>query len=121
MSNDPKVTLYNELVNTLVVALKPTGNVRLQPGRKYDKIYVGDRVEYFVDKNSWVIYGAKSNAQHNTRRQYGDLRTVEQFDWMNSTPKAGTTAEALWNERESEIRKSYKKRGRPRKNPVTTP
>jgi len=72
-----------------------------------------------VDRNSWVIYGIKSWAQVNLRREYGTLDTVDQYDWSAhyGIPKAGTDAEKLQTQREQAIQSSYKKRGRPRKNP----
>ena len=97
--------------------------VQIETGRKFDKVYVQTSVQklgrYMVDRNSWVIYGIKSWAQINERRTYGTLDTVDQYDWSAhyGIPKAGTEAEKLHNELESKIQSSYKKRGRPRKNP----
>jgi len=97
--------------------------VEIETGRKFDKVYVKTSVQklgrYMVDRNSWVIYGIKSWAQINERRTYGTLDTVDQYDWSHfyGVPKAGTEAEKLHQELESQITAGYKKRGRPRKNP----
>jgi len=95
----------------------------IETGRKFDKVYIKTKVQklgrYMVDRNSWVIYGIKSWAQVNERRTYGTLDTVDQYDWSHfyGVPKAGTEAEKLHQEFESQITAGYKKRGRPRKNP----
>ena len=95
----------------------------IETGRKFDKVYIKTKVQklgrYMVDRNSWVIYGIKSWAQVNERRTYGTLDTVDQHDWSHfyGVPKAGTEAEKLHQELESQITAGYKKRGRPRKNP----
>ena len=105
-----------------------TDIVAIETGRKFDKVYVqtfhqGKPLQklgrYMVDRNSWVIYGIKSWAQVNERRTYGTLDTVDQYDWAHfyGVPKAGTEAEKLHQELESQITAGYKKRGRPRKNP----
>jgi len=97
--------------------------VQIETGRKFDKVYVQTKVQklgrYMVDRNSWVIYGIKSWAQVNLRREYGTLDTVDQYDWAAhyGIPKAGTDAEKQQTAREQAIQSSYKKRGRPRKNP----
>ena len=102
--------------------------VAIESGRKFDKVYMqtwhnGKPLQkigrYMVDRNSWVIYGIKSWAQINERRTYGTLDTADQWDWTGyqGVPKAGTEAEKLHNEREAEIAKNFRPRGRPRKNP----
>lgn len=98
--------------------------VQIETGRKFDKVYVQTNVQklgrYMIDRNSWVIYGIKSWAQINPRRTFGTLDTVDQYDWSgyNGVPKAGTDAEKLHTELESQITAGYKKRGRPRKQPI---
>ena len=102
--------------------------VEIEPGRKFDKVYIqtfhnGQPNQklgrYMVDRNSWVIYGIKSWAQINERRVYGTIDVVEQYDWSSyyGVPKTGTAAEKLHTEREAELAKGHKQRGRPRKNP----
>lgn len=102
--------------------------VGVDTGRKYDRIYIQTYhngqpnqkiARYFVDRNSWVIYGCKSFHQINERRQFGTLDTVDQYDWApyQGTPKPGTEAEKLHNEREAEIAKNHRPRGRPRRKP----
>ena len=112
---------YIERKNSFVAAQLAAGfkTCQVVQGRKYDKVLVNDEVRYFIDKNDWTIYGAKSDVQHNTRRIFGTLRTQEQFDWFTAFPKTGTEAEQAWLDREAQIQKNYKKRGRPRKNPIT--
>lgn len=97
--------------------------VRIETGRKFDRVFIKTASQnlgrYFVDRNSWVIYGIKSWHQVNERRVYGTLDTVEQWDWSPyyAVPKPGTEAERLHAAREAEIAKNFRPRGRPRKNP----
>lgn len=88
------------------------------PGRRFDRVLVGGQTKYFIEKGLQVIYGAKSSFQFNPRRQYCSLTQMDQFDWQAGTPKPGTAVETDWAARESIIKSGYKKRGRPRKNPV---
>jgi hypothetical protein len=113
---------YTELMNSLVdTLLKSSQSVQVLKGRRFDRISTDDSVRFFVDRHSWIIYGAKSSFQYNPRREYGSLNTVEQYDWATSLPLPNTEADKAWQEREAEIAKNYKPRGRPRKNPVGTP
>jgi hypothetical protein len=100
----------------------PRGTFKVETGRKFDKVYEAlnnnqKSGRYMIDRNSWQIFGIKSWNQHNTRRTYGSLDTVNQYDWSNhvGTPKVGSVAEQLHATAESLIAKNYKKRGRPRK------
>lgn len=97
------------------VLMKNVDAVDVVNGRKFDRISIDDYTEYFVDKHTSIIYGAKSPMQYNPRRSYGTLATVEQFDWTTNMPLEGTVIEGEWNARERAIRAGYKKRGRPRK------
>lgn len=109
-------------------ATLPNGDTaEIENGRKFDKVYVqtyhngkpNQRLgRYFVDRNSWIIYGIKSWQQVNERRQFGTLDTVDQYDWSpyHAIPKVGTDAEKLYEAREAEIARTHKPRGRPRKN-----
>ena len=125
-----KAVEYTQKLEKFVNALNTTNSSathgdkwEIETGRKFDKVYVKTSVQklgrYMVDRNSWVIYGIKSWAQVNERRTYGTLDTVDQYDWSHfyGVPKAGTEAEKLHQELESQITAGYKKRGRPRKNP----
>ena len=102
--------------------------VGVDVGRKYDRIYIQTYhngqpnqklVRYFVDRNSWIIYGAKSYTQINERRTYGTLDTVDQYDWKPyyGVPLTGTDAEKAHLAREVGISLKHKPRGRPKKNP----
>lgn len=94
---------------------------QIDKGRKFDRVFIQGKHQkfgrYFVDRNSWVIYGIKSWAQVNPRRSFGTLDTVDQYDWIGyiGTPKAGSVAEKEHLAREASIAKNYQKRGRPRK------
>lgn len=117
---------YIELMNTFTGTLREEhgkyhDQVTTQTGRRFDRISIDDEVLYFVDKQDWTIYGAKSDAQYNPRRQYGTLETVTQFDWVNGEAKPGTTLAQQITAREAVIAAGYKKRGRPRKTPAVTP
>ena len=122
-----KAVEYTEKVTTFVdalnAAISSNGTWQVETGRKFDKVFEKTSNQklgrYMIDRNSWTIYGIKSWAQMNPRRTFGTLDTVSQFDWSGYTgsPLAGTEAERIRNEEESKIAASYKKRGRPRKNP----
>ncbi len=110
------IELTNAFVSTLIESNKSVERIQ---GRRFDRIKCNDKVMYFIDRNSWEIYGSKSSFQYNPRRWYGTLDSVSQYSWDGTpTPKAGTPAERIFNEREAEIQKNYKPRGRPRKNPA---
>ncbi len=105
----------NAFINRLITQNK---NVERINGRRFDRISVNGSVRYFVDRHTWEVFGAKSSFQYNPRRQFGKLDTVDQFDWATNRPLPGSSVEAAWLARESEIVKNYKPRGRPRKNPA---
>jgi hypothetical protein len=114
---------HNARMKLIGPNLKPE-RVEVETGRKFDKVFVNTGHQrlgrYMVDRNSWAIFGIKSWAQVNDRRQYGTLDTVDQYDWQPhyGVPKAGTQAEKDFLAREAEIQKEYKPRGRPRKQVV---
>ncbi len=110
------IELTNEFVNELLKSHKMVERIE---GRRFDRIKCDGVVRFFIDRNSWEIYGAKSSFQYNPRRVYGTLESSKQYDWSHTipTPMPNTRAEAMHNEREAEIQKNYKPRGRPRKNP----
>jgi hypothetical protein len=115
---------YAENMNSFITALLQTpgfNNVEQVKGRRFDRVVVNGDVRFFVDKNTWEIFGAKSDFQYNPRRQYGKIDTTLQFDWMTLRPLAGTTIETVWLSREADIQKTYKPRGRPKKTPVIVP
>lgn len=113
---------YTENMNAFVATLLKIGsNVEVHKGRRFDRIEFDGAIEYFVDRNSWVIYGAKSPLQYNPRRVFGKLDTIGQFDWSTNTPLAGTAMEIEFLAREEAIQAVYKKRGRPRKVVHTQP
>ena len=108
---------YTELMTKFIESIPSTTSI--VTGRRFDRVFIANKIGFFVDRNSWEIYGAKSHFQYNPRRWYGTLETASQYDWQSATPtpKPGTDAEKVFTERESEIVKNYKPRGRPRKNP----
>jgi len=61
--------------------------IEVQPGAKYDRIVEregeknGGHVVYFVEKSTGNIYGAESWKKPNFKRQYGDLSTINEWDW----------------------------------------
>ena len=111
---------FIELTNTFITELlKSSKTVQRIEGRRFDRIKCDDTVRFFIDRHSWEIFGAKSSFQYNPRRTYGTLDVVTQYDWSTATPRSGTSAERIHNEREAEIQKNYKPRGRPRKNVST--
>lgn len=114
------VELTNAFVTTLLTHNK---SVERLEGRRFDRVKCNDVVKYFIDRNSWEIFGAKSSFQYNPRRTYGTLDVISQYDWSGvlPTPVVGSSAERIHTEREAEISKNYKPRGRPRKNPVVAP
>jgi hypothetical protein len=112
---------FVELSNAFVTALLTSHKaVRRIEGRRFDRFECDNEVRFFVDRTSWEIFGAKSSFQYNPRRTYGTLDVISQYDWSEMFPKPlpNTPAERIHNEREAEIAKNYKPRGRPRKNPL---
>jgi len=103
------------------VLMKNQDAVDVLAGRKFDRILIDDYTDYFVDKQTSIIYGPKSPLQYNPRRSYGTLATVEQFDWSINMPLEGTVMETELAVREDAIQAGYKKRGRPRKVVHTQP
>lgn len=110
---------YTELMEQFTKVLSANGTAEVIPGRRFDRISVDKSMRFFVDRNSWEIYGAKSVFQYNPRRWYGTLNSVSEYNWSEyyPVPMPGTTAEQAFTAREQEIVKNYKPRGRPRKNP----
>ena len=96
-----------------------------EDGRKFIRVFEvtrsGQRVgRYMIEKNTQKIFGIKSFAQVNPRREFGNLNTISEWDWSGyvGVPKDGTTSHKMYVAREAEIAKSYKKRGRPKKSAV---
>lgn len=86
-------------------------------GYKFCKVFIdngNNTGRYMVELATENIYGVKSWTQVNLRRMYGNLDTVDQFEWSEeqARPMPGTPAEQEFYAREDEIRKEYKKRGR---------
>jgi hypothetical protein len=107
---------YTEYMNSFVGSLlKHNQSVEVNKGRRYDKVRVDNTVTFFVDKERWTIYGAKSPAQHNVRRTYGTLATHNEYDWASRQPLPNTPSAASHEALENSIKATYKKRGRPRK------
>jgi hypothetical protein len=122
-----KVEEFRMALQSADAGCKQNGDtVGIDVGRKYDRIYIQTyhdgkpnqkMARYFVDRHSWVIYGAKSFTQINERRVYGTLDTVGQYNWAPyyGVPLAGSGAEKTHREREAALIATHKKRGRPRK------
>lgn len=113
------VNNLNALVFALV-AIAGNNEVNVLKGRKYDRVAVNGSVRYFIDKANNRIYGAKSDSQHNPRREFGTLFTLTQMDWESGQPKPSTALAVEIQTRENAIAAGYKQRGRPRK-PVAIP
>lgn len=109
---------FIELTDAFIKVLeKVHTNVQRAEGRRFDRISYDNVVRFFIDRNSWEIFGAKSSFQYNPRRLYGTLETVDQYNWAGKIPSplAGTDAENTFKAREDTIAKNYKPRGRPKK------
>lgn len=112
---------YTQSLDKFVTLLtQQVGPAEVLNGRRFARIAIGGSVQYFIDKASQDIFGAKSAFQFNSRRQYGSLKFVDQWDWKTQTPLPGTEQERDYHAREEGIVATYRKRGRPRKT-VTTP
>lgn len=97
-------------------------NISVDSGRKYDKVYVtsmkGNKCLYFVDRSNGKIYGSKSWAMLNLRRNFGTLGTTSEWNWtspVRPTPIPGTDSYDAHIAREADISKNYGPRGRPKK------
>lgn len=107
---------YVESLDAFVKALEATAqNVVVRSGHKFDRIEVDGEVEFFINKQTWEIFGAKSAGQYNPRRQYGTVETVDQFDWVVKEPHKESAAYPVWKQREDAIKATHKPRGRPKK------
>lgn len=116
MNNLARVVKYIEHTNDfLTILLRTYKMVERLEGRRFDRIKCDNKVMFFIDKISWEIYGAKSSFQHNRRRIYGTIDGVSQWDWATLRPHPNTSAANEHAQREEEISRQYKKRGRPRK------
>lgn len=110
-----QLTQLVELTEKFVELIK--GNRKA--GRRFDRVWDSPSENlYFVEKATHLIYGAKSSFQYNPRRLYCTLSQIDQIDWYTGTPKPGTEVAQAWADREATYKKSYKKRGRPRKTPA---
>lgn len=112
------IQAYNTLLGDLVSDLakkKKTNDAEIRVGRKFDRVIADGRTHYFVDRHTWDIFGAKSDFQHNPRRWYGTLQTVQQVDWFTGKADPGSEAEKMIRAHEAGIKATYKPRGRPRK------
>jgi hypothetical protein len=107
----------NAFVGALV-QVNTTKNVETEKGRRFVRVLVNGHTQYFVEKDTGTIYGAKSDVQFNPRREYGTLGSVSEWDWANGTPLPNTPAYVSWQSRENSIKSTYKKRGRPPKGTV---
>ena len=121
MSLDQAVE-YVEKLQAFVEALNKAhgpDSFAIETGRKFDKVYdkAAHAGRYMVDRNSWIIYGIKSWAQHNPRRMFGTLKDVAQYDWSGVVGSAivGTEAHKTHVATEAIIASQYAKRGRPKK------
>lgn len=88
-----------------------------ESGYKFCKVFIdngSNTGRYMVEVATENIYGVKSWTQVNLRRMYGNLDTVDQFEWSEeqARPLPGSPAEQEFYAREDGIRKKYKKRGR---------
>jgi hypothetical protein len=109
---------YTENMNAFVGELaKVAKSVQVLRGRRFDRVAVDDTVKYFVDRHTWEIFGAKSKIQYNPRRHYGKVDTISDFDWKTGLPIEASPSYTTWKDRENELTKDHKPRGRPRKNP----
>jgi hypothetical protein len=97
-------------------------NISVDSGRKYDKVYVtsmkGNKCLYFVDRADGSIYGSKSWAMLNLRRNFGTLQTTSEWVWTSPVrpiPIPGTDSYDAHLAREANISKNYGPRGRPKK------
>lgn len=54
--------------------------VTVVPGKKYTKVDIGGSGKYMVDEEG-NIYGIKAYGVINRRHYYGNLSTVDQYDW----------------------------------------
>lgn len=85
------------------------------PGRVYDKVHAANESgRYMIERKTGDIFGIKSWNQHNPRRFYGNLTTVDQWNWsVFPAEPASTGAIASHEAREATFAQTYKKRGRP--------
>lgn len=52
-----------------------------ESGRKFDKVFVGDEVRYFVQRTTGTIFGAKSPLAPNIKWWFDTLYTISNWKW----------------------------------------
>lgn len=60
----------------------------IKEGRKFDKLFLtaslgrpNDWVEFFINRNTGMIFGAKSNTIFNPNRRFGTVANASKWDW----------------------------------------
>jgi hypothetical protein len=80
---------HNILLQKFVGLLGESRTPFIETGRKFDKVYVEGKVRYFVARKdmgevkSGDILGAKSKLAPNFRWFFGNLSTIEKWDWSD--------------------------------------
>lgn len=76
------------LLQQFVTSIGADREPYIETGRKFDKVYVEDKVRYFVarvdqgdDIKEGDIYGAKSKLAPNFRWYFGTLANANKWDW----------------------------------------
>ena len=83
---------YNEAFAEFVARLggsQPKKIYRVETGRKFDKVFAGDNVRFFVQRTTGAIYGAKSELAPNMKWWYGDIYTAGQWTWSGDCKSDG--------------------------------
>ena len=55
--------------------------VSVKPGKKYTKVDIGHSGRYMVEIETGLIYGIKAYGVVHTGHRYGDLSTIDLFNW----------------------------------------
>ena len=57
--------------------------VHVRPGKKYIKVDVGSSGKYMIETDTGDIYGIKAYGVIHRGHRYGNITTVETWDWGN--------------------------------------
>ncbi len=73
--------------------LEKSAKVKIVPGRKYIKVDVGDSGKYMIEVDTGDIYGIKAYGVIHRGHKYGNIATVDSWQWGHYTGAPKQTAQ----------------------------
>lgn len=65
---------------------RPNWQVHVRPGKKYTKVDIGSSGRFMVENDTGHIYGIKAYGVIHKGHSYGDLSTIEGWNWGGYYP-----------------------------------